>query len=260
MKILILSPHRDDAALSLALAVEHWLAEGHVVDVVNCFTQSEYAPLAPQAVRDSLEIRTIVSAMRAKEDQAWLCSYANARHLSIVDFNFEDAPIRLNCTADEVCTRIPKDGSTEKSLSVEITRLVANKNIDAIVLPMALGNHIDHLTARNAILSSDVCKDIPCAFYEDLPYASRPGADREITDVAQSFALNLEEAFVSETTDGSGAMERKLQSAMFYSSQIESSVAEDIAQFCIRYGGRERIWVNPLWRNSPLMYNEKSPS
>jgi len=38
MKITVLSPHRDDAAFSVGLAIAEWLNAGYAVEVVNCFT------------------------------------------------------------------------------------------------------------------------------------------------------------------------------------------------------------------------------
>ena len=45
LKILILSPHRGDAAFSLAIAMHNWLLARHAITLLNVFTRSRYAPV-----------------------------------------------------------------------------------------------------------------------------------------------------------------------------------------------------------------------
>ena len=53
-----------------------------------------------------------------------------------------------------------------------LARLV--KDDDTIlVLPLGLGHHVDHRIARDASL--EISTKVPCAFYEELPYAMRDG-------------------------------------------------------------------------------------
>lgn len=45
MRVLVLSPHRDDAAFSCGLILHELLSAGHSVSIVNVCTVSRYAPL-----------------------------------------------------------------------------------------------------------------------------------------------------------------------------------------------------------------------
>jgi hypothetical protein len=90
------------------------------------------------------------------------------------------------------------------------------------------------------------------AFYEDLPYAARPGAARGIEALADSIANDLRASFVCGKTDVRAAEERKRCLALCYDSQIDHAVAEQIAGFCQRYGGRERLWVNRAWLDAEM--------
>ena len=68
MKIVVISPHRDDAAFSLGLSIGCWLDAGHAVNVVNCFTRSAYAPYAEFEFIHSNDRMARVSALRLRED------------------------------------------------------------------------------------------------------------------------------------------------------------------------------------------------
>ena len=75
MIFVVLSPHRDDAAFSLGLAVDSWLAAGHSVSVLNFFTQSAYAPYSDVETLHANDRVSFVSAVRRREDVAILtCS------------------------------------------------------------------------------------------------------------------------------------------------------------------------------------------
>lgn len=63
---------------------------------------------------------------------------------------------------------------------------------DAILLPLSLGRHVDHSTVRDAAMP--LITSYPFAFYEDLPYAIREGAGRDLTivlEVSQTDAITF---------------------------------------------------------------------
>ena len=102
MKILILSPHRDDAAFSLGLAIDTWLAAGHRVQVLNFFTQSLYAPYSDAESLHQNDRVSFVSAVRRREDIAW--NKLLRDRLEFHDLDLQDAPLRLNCDLGELPT------------------------------------------------------------------------------------------------------------------------------------------------------------
>ena len=241
LRIVIVSPHRDDAALSLGLGVRAWLAAGHAVEVVNCFTRSDYAPFSDAESLHENDRMTYVTAVRGREDQAWKHTYkALANRLTITDLNLKDAPRRLRVTADEVCTINidPADKAMPK-----IARALGAMKMDALILPLAIGEHVDHRIARNAALS--VAGDVGAfAFYEDLPYSARESAADDIPARAAELHAEMAEVIVGATAD---AFASKRKMAQCYDSQIDVAVCEQVAGFSERYGGGERIWANPAW-------------
>ena len=251
LKIVVVSPHRDDAAFSLGLAIGRWLADGHSVDILDCFTRSTYAPYSDADSLHPNDRLSYVTALRAREDAAWTKMYRGG--LTITDLRLKDAPLRLRCSPYEVLGR--PTSPTDKAIGV-IQKGLSRSGAQAFVLPLALGRHVDHVTACESSIPT-ASGQAPCAFYEDLPYAARPGAAEEIDEVVVEAARLLGEplvpVFVSEPLqDPAAAIERKRKMALCFDSQIDNDAVEQIAGFCARYSGRERLWVNVAWQRSSV--------
>jgi LmbE family N-acetylglucosaminyl deacetylase len=253
VKIAVLSPHRDDAAFSLSLAIACWLGRGYAVEVVNCFTRSEYAPFSDASSVHANDRMTYVTGLRLKEDECWRKQYSaklSRVALSTEDLNLKDAPLRLHCSPDEVCNVLvnPADKAMRK-----VHAALERSGAGAVVLPLALGGHVDHRTAREASLTL-AGSGLPCAFYEDLPYALRLGSGEDVERAAREIDRELAPVFASETSgDVEASVGLKRRMALCYDSQIEDETADRIASFSVHYGGRERLWANEAWRASELM-------
>ena len=240
--MVVVSPHLDDAAFSLSLAIESWLERGWVVEVINCFMRSEHAPFADMVAVHENDRRTYVSGLRAKEDESWRkrLGAGRGRDLRAVNLNLKDAPMRLRCLTEEVfgLATNPEDKSWGK-----ILRAVEEACADArtaLVLPLALGGHVDHRTVVEAVSPwVKANPGRPVGFYEDLPYAARL-SEEEIGAVAAGLGLELRQVMVGAGDEG--AVERKRKMVLSYDSQIEDETAAEMAGFAEKYGGRERVW------------------
>lgn len=245
MKIAVLSPHHGDAAFALALSIGEWIEAGHKVQVVNCFSRSEQAPFAEMDFVHSNDRMSFVTALRSREDEIWRRKYGSA--LSLSDLNMKDAARRLHKRADELFGLAvdPADKAIEK-----IQKALERIEADALALPLALGGHIDHLLVREASAASARAV-LPCAFYEDLPYAAGLEAPESIESVVQELAQSLNTELAATSASAAGdvgdAVARKRKMALCFDSQIDDETVERIAQFCVRYDGRERLWANPAW-------------
>ncbi len=222
--------------------------------MLNCFTQSEYAPYSDAESLHANDRVSFVSALRKREDAAWAKLLRNKVRIS--DLDLLDAPLRLVCGVDEVLTLEIRPGDRAVArVAGAIAKLARVGPVDtlAIVLPLAIGSHIDHRVTRQAGLETLGASPIPVAFYEDLPYAARPGFDGEISLCAEATGLRLQPCFAADTAEDAAArIARKRRMAECYDSQIDSAVATQIADFAQHYGGRERLWANQAWRDSPL--------
>lgn len=260
MKILVLSPHRDDAAFSLSLSIIHWLGLDNSVILLNCFTRSLYAPFSDVDQSHPNDRLSYVSAMRRREDESFLrrTPGANGKNFSMVDLNIKDAPLRLRCSSDVVCDMPvhPEDSAVSKIRKV-MTRLTLSSKVDALVLPLALGHHVDHRTARDAALPFSLT--MPCAFYEDLPYATRQGVRVDLEAFQADAATRLHESLspvLCHAPEGA-AIKRRL--SLGYTSQIDSDTADLISSFAERYDGGERLWANSAWLDLAALTQISSP-
>lgn len=250
MKIAVLSPHRDDAAFSASLAIDFWLGQGHSVTIVNCFTRSDYAPFSDAQSLHPNDRLSYVTALRLREDERWSRSFGAG--LKLIDLNLKDAPLRLRCGIDDVCTAPIK--VEDKALS-KIHNALTRLSPDAFLLPLALGAHVDHRTVLESVRPLLIA-GLAYACYEDLPYAARPGAAAVIAETAHAITPLLRPTFTEAARDTQAAMVRKRKLALAYDSQVDDITTDQIAAFSTRYKGRERLWANPAWCASPLWFED----
>ena len=241
LKITVVSPHRDDAAFSLGLAIGRWVDAGHRIEVMNCFTRSEYSPFGEHELVHANDLREFVSAVRLKEDVRWSRAYRAGR-VTLTDVNLRDAPQRRNCRVDQVCDI---EVNAEEPALAKIGRALNKTAREAVLLPLGVGAHVDHLTTRLAGVRA-LPEETALAFYEDLPYAAREGMEGAI-EARVAEVGGLQAGFISAPAEVNEAVERKRRLALFYDSQIDSDVVAQISGFCEQYGGRERIWGGAAW-------------
>jgi LmbE family N-acetylglucosaminyl deacetylase len=246
LNLLVLSPHRDDAAFSLSLAISRWLAEGHKITILNVFTRSQYAPYSDADTLHENDRMSYVSAMRRREDESFL---KQMRGLAMIDLNVKDAPIRLHCDSSVVCDLQvdPADKAIPKIARALAQWTDAAKGMCAMVLPLGLGHHVDHRVARDAALP--LTNGLPCAFYEELPYALREGVRVDLSRFREDTVTRFPEALHPVLCHGTHThpAEFKRRMALLYTSQIDAAMAQTIANFVHRYQGGERLWANAAW-------------
>ena len=225
--------------------------------VLNCFTQSVYAPFSDVESLHANDRASFVSAVRKREDAAWLKLLGG--RVQMTDLDLLDAPLRLVCDVSEVLTIPIRVGDRAVArISGAIAKLArsSSSSESAFVLPLAVGEHIDHRVVRQAALEALTGSPVSIAFYEDLPYAARPDGPEQVMVAVSSTGIELQPAFASDPTlDVPAAVARKGKVAECYDSQVDSETVEQIASFTEQYGGRERLWVNAAWTQSPLMHH-----
>jgi hypothetical protein len=167
-------------------------------------------------------------------------------HLHMVDLNLKDAPIRLRIPLEELSDAPvnPADQAIEK-IRKALTKQSEAGTMEALVLPAALGNHIDHLTVREAAMP--VAAGLPRAFYEDLPYATtHPSAATDLEALREA-AEQRGEPLNPVIYKMELAVEYKRRLVLGYASQIDDEAGNHISSFATRYEGGERLWANQSW-------------
>ena len=233
VELTILSPHRDDAAFSLGLALSRWKTRLVKITVVNFFTETEYAPRALYTHVAG------ISALRRKEDQFALRSIDP--RIRLESLNLLDAPLRLDIDLDSIC-RPETSAGEEHSEAEKLTQYIRKYFRRGLVLaPLGLGGHVDHLAVRSAALLSAVGHRL--GFYEDLPYATWTPEAMLCTKVQQAEESTGAKLRAVVIRNGSSAVARKRQLIGKYRSQIAPEEADSMAKHASNYRGGERIWI-----------------
>ena len=256
MKITVVSPHRGDAAFALGLSIGAWLRGGHAIEVVSCFTRSDFAPYSDVGSVHRNDRVSFVTAVRKREDEEWRKQLARDRgsKFTITDLNLKDAPLRLHVGANEVFGRA---ADASEKVTSKIRRALEMSKAGAWVLPLGLGGHVDHVTARDVELSALAMEGFPVAFYEELPEATAV-RDEAVDAATLSLTLAVQGKLEPVFAGGDGlvdvedAVAKKRRVAWCYDSQIDEAATLEIAEACRKFEGRERIWASEAWRSAGL--------
>ncbi len=160
-EITILSPHRDDAAFSLCMALRKWTAMRLKLTVINFFTVSAYGP--GSSGKDPLT----VSSVRRREDRRVISIIGPL--IRVREAGLLDAPLRLGIEAAAVCraeTRSLLRSEDIRAIACFIQRWARS---GLLIAPLSLGDHVDHIAVHEAALVSADSRRL--AYFEDLPYA-----------------------------------------------------------------------------------------
>ncbi len=228
----------------------HWLAAGHHVTLLNVFTRSLYAPYSDAESVHENDRLSYVSALRKKEDERFVQHLdPKGSGITMVDLNIKDAPIRLHCDASIVCDMDvdPNDTCIPKIRKALAKLADSGRAPTALVLPLGLGHHVDHRTARDASLP--LTTEMPCAFYEELPYAAREGVSVDLSRFREDANTRFHEALYPVLCHGTHTRpsEVKKRFAQIYVSQIDNQWLDIVTNFSHRYAGGERLWANDAW-------------
>jgi LmbE family N-acetylglucosaminyl deacetylase len=235
---LVVSPHQDDAALS----VGGWLyAERNRVEpvILGLTTQSRSCAFLPQ-VRDA----GLVTAWRRTEDAV----YARFLGATLVECGLPDTSLRRTLEDRGENHWSPPGPDHVRRFQRHIAR-AAEVHAPAVVLaPLGVGRHTDHLAAHDATLRWWRAQEAPprLFFYEDVPYAHRDYLDvfRRL-DALRTTGARLRPRVVPIDD----VLDRKLEGILVYRSQVPwrfREAAADYARWCGAESGltgaRERVW------------------
>jgi LmbE family N-acetylglucosaminyl deacetylase len=194
MRHIYLSPHLDDAVLSCGGAIHHHATSGQPVVVVTVLSgevegaelssfarlQHEYwgDPPRPMALR------------RAEDSAALTLLGAEAWHLEYPDAVYRTSPDggwlypEEEALWNSVHSADPLGRNGAESLAVRLDQIIPPGDAATIYAPLGVGNHVDHQIVHTAgrrlmELGHQV------VFYEDYPYAERPGASDQAVIAAR---------------------------------------------------------------------------
>jgi LmbE family N-acetylglucosaminyl deacetylase len=234
---VILSPHIDDAILSLGGSIINWLDQGDNIRVANIFSVTA----SPFFWRRQGSSNAVIDTQTRKLEEREV-----AKELGEI-FEYLDYP-SSGCRGLKYLrpwipatlqTRLPRDRRVFAAIAKTIEELFLSAPRGSFYAPIAPPPvaHADHVLVREAVLHTArrLLNPIDLFFYEELPYCAR-------TD---SFIRPLEQNGLTPIVNQI-SFERKRIYVMKYKSQIKEIWLQDMLSYCSKIMG-ERVWrVNSL--------------
>jgi len=167
--IVILSPHLDDAVLSLGGLIGREVAAGRSVEVVSCFTSGP--PL--DTIAPAHRVFGDYSMRRAEDERALAVLGARHRWLDLHERIWRQPPLPPSGVFPTHVFRTPErmdDFAELKSIRAAIAEILERGA--TIYAPLAIGHHVDHVEVALAALREMLGRGAfdRIHFYED-PYA-----------------------------------------------------------------------------------------
>ena len=223
----IISPHCDDAALSLGGA----LAAGALgpVYVINLFTQSDSRRYS--RFRRAVTDVAAMSEIRLREDRRALAGHVR----ELIDLDFADTGVRGGGQED---TATGDNRAADRALAAEVADAlrIALDGLDAgrLYFPCGIGRHRDHVIAAG--IGRDYARaGRQCFFYAERPYIGRLSE----ADAAAALA----DFAVAERFPLAGRqLRRKRRILRHYRSQLSRKWIRQVIGYDARSGG-ETLYV-----------------
>jgi LmbE family N-acetylglucosaminyl deacetylase len=250
---IYLSPHLDDAVLSCGGRIWRQVQAGDRVLVVTVFAgkPSPDVPLSPfaQALHAAWELVDATAARREEDAAALALLGTESVYWPYTDCIYRRMPDGGFPYASEEAL-FGDVHSSDEALIAELAgrfRALALEPASVIYAPLAVGCHVDHQIVRRAVAGLE-----GVTYYEDYPYAGKPGA------VEGSLGIERwQEEVVPLSSD---ALEAKIAAIACYSSQFITlgwADAEEMAAAVRAFAGRafaqqagDGASVERYWRSS----------
>jgi len=244
--ITVLSPHSDDAALSLSGLL--FMAADLGCTIITAFSRSRRTRTG--GIEQDEER---VTAMRKREDEAFVSLLGSGACVLWCDL--PDPSVRLPAARDTWYVPRPLS-SDEHAYVAGITGFCEEHTDDSSVLlaPMALGRNRDHLIVRDAALEFVRRNPRRLFLYEDLPYAGRMSQlelERDAAELAGAEGLALTPRRISYAA----LLLRKRQAGATCASQMTRDIVDRVLNYALRVGSlvspAERVWEAEFLGDGP---------
>jgi LmbE family N-acetylglucosaminyl deacetylase len=216
MRIIYLSPHLDDAVFSCGGIIWEQVTKGNNVEVWTVFSgDPPVGELSPFAYELHKRWGNNVNpyAIRREEDRN-ACSFLGVadNHLGFAECIYRNNPDTGEPLIKTDVDLFKSEKIIEEALISEIRRnlLFLTNPDDVIIVPLSVGNHVDHKLVRAA------ASEIPLKrkFYPDFPYAVLPGIQlgEFLAGEPKPLYFNISKKGISNW----------IQAISFYQSQLDS--------------------------------------
>lgn len=241
-----LSPHLDDAVFSCGGAILRQREAGERALVVTFCTaapdpRGPFSPLALEFHRIwALDPGEVVAARLREDELAMERIGSDYYWAGLLDAIYR-APHAYDTRA-RLFGAVAPDDPQRPALEQIIGALRERMPGARLYAPLGVGAHVDHQLVYDAARAAG---GDPLAFYDDVPYVARPGAlERRMEQIGARLA--------ARTVDISAALDRKIQAAHAYASQLDelfggAAEMERVVAACARAGQAGGAAVERLW-------------
>ncbi len=250
-KILVLSPHLDDAVLSCGGFIAERIENGKHVIVFNLFCAPYQGPLSPlaQELHASWGNHENIATLRLEEDRRALELLGADRIIGDVPdliYRKNDAGKWLyQNMVDIQGMRNPCDDHLVDQYFRKIN-LSFPPQSTCVCAPLGIGAHIDHLIAYDIGVKL-ARSGYMVEFYEDLPYALRKEWLQERLFQIEGMKTKLHFFSLSN-------LRKKVIALRFYASQIvalftdENKMEEYLTAQALQLSGQAELGAEKFWR------------
>ena len=229
MELTFIAPHHDDIAFSCSLFLQECIDEHHDISIINCFTKSNYNLFGDKMETIDLAQNTM---MRTEEDIAFFSSYSTKANR--IDLALNDAPLR-----NDLIIQRPFEEEEDLAEFHHLKEKMLHLDKSNYVIPLTLGNHIDHVITSNLFVEN--YRNKIYAFYEDLPYAGEL-SEKQILQKIIDFEVDYKISLKPYLVEGF-SFQFKKDKCWHYKSQIDKEILGLIEKQYIRLNNSERIWL-----------------
>jgi len=239
--LLVLSPHLDDAVLSLGGHLDTLARRGARVLVLTLATADPAAGLSPLAadLHRRWGLGADAMAVRRGEDlEACRLLGVEALHWPLTDALYRREPMQGDPLYPTLHSLFGALQESEKSRTAELAeRLCQLPPADRICAPLAIGRHVDHRLTR---LAAELAWGHRLEYYEDFPYARNLHARLRVPRWPWSWRVRVQPL-------ASQALAAKCRAIACYRSQLgtvfadRKEVKKQVEAFARRRGG-EKLW------------------
>lgn len=216
-KILVISPHLDDAVLSCGDYINHMVGIGNTVDIITVFSGSvneKELSFAAQQFHNNCFLLADAMKIRKKED-------INAAFFLKTNNYYLDFPECLY-RKDDIGNIYPnlkdiyhfeneRDQDMLKQVSESLKQSI--NNYDIILVPLALGNHADHLLVNKAVMRIKTIIKGKVYYYEDVPYTCYYYKNNNVSDWGEKMLSQIIQLSQHD-------FNQKISAVLYYRSQL----------------------------------------
>ncbi len=173
-RILVLSPHLDDAVLSCADHILEWKKQGYEINIVTIFTSFKSSQVSPFAKHylESSGFSDVISFEKArkKEDiNAMTALGVEWKHLNFIDGAFRTVGTKQLYTQTKLFSG--QLNPSDLLLIPKLKKEFKNFEFEFVLITLGIGRHVDHVLTK--LFADKYFINLRKWYYVDWPYAQK---------------------------------------------------------------------------------------